>query len=184
MKRLSFGRKHERHDCSLLWLPYLIGLFIWFFVLVTATPWGLLQPAIAHRVHLENLTAALHAGGSNLCCRLAQALPLDSHPIEDSSTAFDPRLIGFWEHQNDHGTITLEFLSENRIVFAGRILSYCLLPGTIRVTDSAGYVDYSYQIRGQTLRLLIADDVNPASELTFRRVNFTPDHSDARSSMP
>ncbi len=95
-------------------------------------------------------------------------VPVDSHAVEDS------RLIGYWEHHNPQGDISLEFLTNKRMVFAGREATYALVDSTLRVKDELGYTEYQYHMHGDSLVLDLVDGAHPHAELGFARVSLTP----------
>lgn len=58
------------------------------------------------------------------------------------------KLTGKWEYKTEEGTITMEFKSENLLIYNGEEIYFMLVDGSIRVEDEfLGYVDYPYTLK-------------------------------------
>jgi hypothetical protein len=99
---------------------------------------------------------------------------LDSRPDWRDGDS-DLRLVGFWEHRDDHLVVMLEVISENRLVISGHEFEYNLTPGAIRLKDASGEFDYPYQLSGDQLILSLSDDDESPQKISFRRMSIS-DH--------
>jgi hypothetical protein len=97
---------------------------------------------------------------------------LDSRPGE-TAPVYDPDLIGFWEHRDTYGTVTLFFRSENDMVLGDRDLKYRIVPGAIMLTDNSREFRYPYQVASGYLILTVTDRNERPVDVMFRRVNIS-----------
>lgn len=80
---------------------------------------------------------------------VAAALLLTAAASVQASDA--DRLAGSWSCRTAEGVVPLEFSSRNRLIFNGDAASYTLVPGTIRVQEDNGPVNYQYRFKGDAL---------------------------------
>jgi hypothetical protein len=76
------------------------------------------------------------------------ALPLGA---QEEGPAGKAGLIGRWSCQTEEGPASLEFVSENLLVFNGERAEYTLVAGAVRVMGEYGLEDYRYELRGDVL---------------------------------
>jgi hypothetical protein len=69
-------------------------------------------------------------------------------------------LLGTWRCRSGSEVVSLEFRSENLLVFDGEAMRYTLVPGTIRVQEDYGLQDYRYFRRGNSLSIRFPDGSN------------------------
>ena len=91
----------------------------------------------------------------------------------ERSVAWSNPLIGFWEHRSRHGTVTLEAITDDRMVVSGREMKYQVLPGIIRLMDGEGEFDCPYRLVNDRLILTISDGEGAPRDVRFRRVDLT-----------
>jgi len=56
-------------------------------------------------------------------------------------------LNGKWESQNNGQRSTLEFVSQNQLLYNGEMLYYQIVNNTIQVADDYGFVNYPYKLQ-------------------------------------
>ena len=101
---------------------------------------------------------------------LAQkSLPLDPR-VALSDSVFDQRLIGFWEHRNESGTVTLEIVSDHVLLISGQTVQFEAAPGVLRINDKDyGIFNYPYDLSSDRLTVTFTDDTGQSYDLSFRR---------------
>jgi len=77
---------------------------------------------------------------------------------QEQATENPQELIGKWICKTDDGTSTLEFLTQATLRFDGEESEYRLVPGTIRVKELFGEVDYPYQINDDKLIITFPEE--------------------------
>jgi hypothetical protein len=123
-------------------------------------------PALAEQPHF---TPAVFDGERIVLS--SQEYSLDAR--SERSVALSNPLIGFWEHRNLHGTVTLEVITDDMMVVSGREMKYQVLPGIIRLMDGEGEFDYSYRLVNDRLILTISDGESAPRDVSFRWVDLT-----------
>ena len=104
-----------------------------------------------------------------------QPLPLEPRP-DLGNEVFDERLIGFWEHRNGEGTITLEIPSDQELIISGKHVKLEVYPGLLRVNDGSEHAfDYQYEFKKNQLVLTFGDADGNSHELSFKRINLSLD---------
>lgn len=66
-------------------------------------------------------------------------------------------LLGSWQCRSGTQALSLEFQSENLLIFQGEPAGYVLMPGAIRVQQGSGVVDYPYTLQGKALSIRFPD---------------------------
>jgi hypothetical protein len=64
------------------------------------------------------------------------------------------KLKGIWKGQEDGVYVTLEFKTQNQLLYNGEAYNYQIYPGVIRVFEEYEYIDYYYTFQGEILLIM------------------------------
>jgi len=81
-------------------------------------------------------------------CAMLLVVPLAA---QEQGPAAKAGLIGRWSCQTVEGPASLQFMSENQLIFNGERAQYTLVEGAVRVMGEYGLEDYRYNVQGDVL---------------------------------